>query len=584
MLVRFRFAPDDTEGVLPNPFFLNAHAPPERIATIAVASVGVLLVRTDGYGNASIVFAGIGVAAMLVSARLEPTFDALQVVAAILVLAILGGWHVPAIIEGIEPAWLGAARQLGRVTEPILPPEVMPFLGVSTVHALIVGGGGFIGLWEARRPALWASVSGATPVLVYAVAYWREGRFSDDPVWSAAGFALCLILLMAADRVRRQRDAPGMNGAFGAYAVAVFAALSLTLTTALENAWLTVALSLELPAMAWIAARLDLSVLRRVAFVVAGIVLVRLIVNYRVLDYPIVGYPGLNWLIYGYGVPAVAFFAAARTFRRKSHDTLVTLLEAGALAFTVLFISLEIRHLMSGGRLDLPPCNFAERALQSLACLAVAYPLYARRANGGRPVPRWGWRILAGLALSQTVVLQIVFRNPWIGGEEVGTWPIFNLLILGYLAPGAFAVLFMRTARRRGDDRVALAAGIIALVLGFVWLNFEIRHAFHGSVLRGATTNAELYACSVGWLAYAGIVLALALWRGDVVLRYASLAIVLLTAVKAVFLDMAELTGIWRALSFLGLGLTLVAVSYLYRRYVFPPRTASAEAHAQAPG
>ena len=335
-----------------------------------------------------------------------------------------------------------------------------------------------------------------------------------------------------------------------------------------------------LPATAWIAARLDLSVLRRVAFVVAfvvaGIVLVRLIVNYRVLDYPIVGYPGLNWLIYGYGVPAVAFFAAARTFRRKSHDTLVTLLEAGALAFTVLFISLEIRHLMSGGRLDLPPCDFAERALQSLACLAVAHPLYARRANGGRPVPRWGWRILAGLALSQTVVLQIIFRNPWIGDEEVGTWPIFNLLILGYLAPGAFAVLFMRTARRRGDGRVALAAGIIALVLGFVWLNFEIRHAFHGSVLRGATTNAELYAYSVGWLAYVGIVVALALWRGDVVSRYASLAIVLLTAVKAVFLDMAELTGIWRALSFLGLGLTLVAVSYLYRRYVFPPRTASA--------
>ena len=389
---------------------------------------------------------------------------------------------------------------------------------------------------------------------------------------------------MAGDRVRRHRDAPGMNGAFGAYAVTVFAALSLTLTTTLENAWLTVALALELPAMAWIAARLDLPVLRRVAFVVAGIVLVRLIVNYRVLDYPIVGYPGLDWLIYGYGVPAVAFFSAARIFRRKSDDTLVTLLEAGTLAFTVLFITLEIRHLMSDGRLDLPPYDFAERSLQSLAWLAVAFPLYARRANDGRPVPRWGWRVLAGLALIQTVALQIVFGNPWLGGDEVGTWPIFNRLLLGYLAPGAFALLFMRTARRRGDRRVALAAGIIALVLGFVWINFEIRHAFHGSVLRGATTNAELYAYSVGWLVYAGILLALALWRGDVASRYASLAIVLLTAVKAVFLDMAELTGIWRALSFLGLGLTLVAVSYLYRRYVFPPHVPRTEREDESGG
>ena len=587
VLVRFRFAPDDTHSALPNPLFLNAYAPPERIATIAVATIGLLLfvlVRTDGYANASIVFAGIGVAAMLVAARLEPTFDAFQGVAVVLVVAILAGWHVPAIFDVNAPAWLVEARRLGRVSGPILHSELTRFLGVSMACALMVGGGGFFALWGARRPALWASVSGATPILVYAVAYWREGRFLDDPLWTVAGLALGLILLMAADRVRRHRDARGMNGALGAYAVAVFAALSLTLTTALGNAWLTVALALELPAMAWIAARLDLPVLRRVAFVVAGIVLVRLIVNYRVLEYPIVGYPGLNWLVYGYGVPAIAFFTAARMFRRKSDDVLVTLLEAGALAFTVLFISLEIRHLMSGGRLDLPPYDFAERSLQSLAWLAVAYPLYARRANEGRPVPRWGWRILAGLALSQIVVLQIVYANPWLSGDEVGTWPIFNLLLLGYLAPGVFAALFMRAARRRGDGRTALGAGIIALVLGFVWLNFEIRHAFHGSVLRGATTNAEIYAYSVGWLAYAGLLLAVGLWRRDVASRYASLAIVLLTVFKAVFVDMAELTGIWRALSFLGLGLTLVAVSYLYRRYVFPPHVPRTEREDESGG
>ena len=464
------------------------------------------------------------------------------------------------------------ARQLGHVANPIVPPALWPFLGLSAAYALIVGGGAFAALWNARRPALWGSVAGATLVVVYAVAYWRIEGFSIAPIWTAAGLALALILTLAADRVRRHREAPGMNGALGAFAVAAVAALSLTMTTAFENAWLTVALAVELPAIAWIASRLDLPALRRLAFVLAGIVLVRLIVNYRVLDYPMVGYPGLNWLLYGYAVPAVAFFAAARVFRRKADDTLVTLLEAGAVAFTVLFFSLEVRHLMSGGRIDAPEYGFAERSLQSIVWLTVGYILYARQPPVGRLVRKWGARFLVGLALGQVIAFQVLADNPVFGRVPVGTWPVFNLLLLGYLVPGAFAVLFMRAARRHGHGRVELTAGFLALFLGFVWLNFEIRHAFHGSVLVGDPTNAELYAYSAGWLAYAGFLLALALWRGYAAPRYGSLVIVLLTAAKVVVFDVAWLAGIWRALSFLGLGLALVGVSYLYRRFVFPPR------------
>ena len=579
VIVRFRSAQDGPESAPPHPLSLDAFATPERIAAIAVALAGLLifaLVRMDHYGGASLAVAGIGVAAMLFAARREATFDAFPVAAAVLVLAILASWHLPEIIEKRAPIWVLDDRGIGKVAGPIVPPALAPFLGVSAVYALIVGAGAFAALWGAHRPALWASVSAATPVLVLAVAYWRIKAFSLDLAWTGAAFVLCLVLLLAAERVQRYRDAAGMTGALGAYAVSVVAALSLAATTALENAWLTVALAIQLPAIAWIAARLDLPAMRRVALAIAAIVLVRLILNYRILDYPIDGFPGLNWLIYGYGGPAVAFFVAARMFRRRSDDALVTLLEAGALAFAVLFASLEIRHLMSGGPLDAPRYGFAERSIQSLVWLAVAYALYAGRPGDGRPVPVWGWRILAGLAVGQVLVLQFLLDNPLGGGVPVGGWPIFNLLLLGYLVPAAFALVFMRDARRRGDERMARAAGLTAFVLGFAWLNFEIRHAFHGSLLSGATTSAELYAYSLGWLAYAAMLLALALWLGGVALRYASLAIVLLTAGKAVFFDMAGLDDIWRALSFIGVGLAAVGVSYLYRRYVFPPRAAPA--------
>ena len=42
--------------------------------------------------------------------------------------------------------------------------------------------------------------------------------------------------------------------------------------------------------------------------------------------------------------------------------------------------------------------------------------------------------------------------------------------------------------------------------------------------------------------------------------------------------DMAALTGLYRALSFLGLGATLVAIGYLYQRFVFPQQPPAAAA------
>jgi len=63
--------------------------------------------------------------------------------------------------------------------------------------------------------------------------------------------------------------------------------------------------------------------------------------------------------------------------------------------------------------------------------------------------------------------------------------------------------------------------------------------------------------------------------------RLASAAVVVLTVAKVFLIDMADLDGIWRALSFIGLGLVLVGIGYLYQRLLFPPRSAVA---APAPG
>ena len=100
-----------------------------------------------------------------------------------------------------------------------------------------------------------------------------------------------------------------------------------------------------------------------------------------------------------------------------------------------------------------------------------------------------------------------------------------------------------------------------------------MRHLFHrGPIgLDGvAVEDAELWAWSGAWLAYGVGVMAIGIATGNRHLRLAALAIVGLTAAKVFLLDMSGLEGLWRVLSFLGLGLVLIGLGAVYQRLVAP--------------
>jgi uncharacterized membrane protein len=54
--------------------------------------------------------------------------------------------------------------------------------------------------------------------------------------------------------------------------------------------------------------------------------------------------------------------------------------------------------------------------------------------------------------------------------------------------------------------------------------------------------------------------------------RIASAAVVVLTVFKVFFVDMSDLTGLWQALSVLGLGIVLLGIGWFYQRLLFPRR------------
>src|SRR5208282_370320 len=151
----------------------------------------------------------------------------------------------------------------------------------------------------------------------------------------------------------------------GAHAAGAVAALALGCAMLLHDHWLTLAIAVFLPALAWIEARADLPPLRHVALAVAALVLVRLLLNWYVLDYAFGGTRLVNGLIAAYAAPSAAFALAAVMFRRRGDDLLVATLEAGAVTFLACFVALEIRDWFGEGRLG-RPFAFREIALHLL--------------------------------------------------------------------------------------------------------------------------------------------------------------------------------------------------------------------------
>lgn len=119
----------------------------------------------------------------------------------------------------------------------------------------------------------------------------------------------------------------------------------------------------------------------------------------------------------------------------------------------------------------------------------------------------------------------------------------------------------------------SFALGGGACVLAFVWLRLEVRRAFRAPIIAMGfgppLGDAESYAYSAAWLVFALALLAAGILRRSAWPRHASLAVLLVTVVKVFLYDMRDLTGLWGVASFLGLGLALIGIGWLYRRYVF---------------
>ncbi|HKS89711.1 MAG TPA: DUF2339 domain-containing protein, partial [Stellaceae bacterium] len=480
-----------------------------RAAWWAIAGGLLLLAEADGFGATSIAAALLTTIGLLALAWRDPPLDDAIAVSGALALALLAGWTLPLPLADVS---LKVFR--------IGPDHLADFITAAVAFGVLLGPVPFLLLPRVARPGRWAALSAAVPLAILVIAYWRLQKFELDAAWTLMALALAgAELTAAAAVVRRRTGAVEIEIALAAYAIGVLGCTIFAATLALGEAWLTVALALHLPAIGWVDGRLRAPGLRQAALCIAAIVLIRLLLNPYLLDYPLGPTPIFNWLLYGYGLPALAFVVATRQFGGRKDDALVWVLEAGSAVFLLALLTLELIHA-AYGRLTMEwGGDFAVGGALISLWLAFAGAMIVLGERRARPVLQWGGGLLLAIASIFAVLWETVLL---LFGVDVGELPIFDALLPAAAIPALIyaAIAWLSPGRKL----LRATAQVLAGVFAFAWVSLEIRHLFQGRVaLFGASGEAEWYAYSLAWLAFAGAMLALGLVHRNRWLRQAGL-------------------------------------------------------------
>jgi uncharacterized membrane protein len=488
--------------------------------------------------------------------------------AAILVTLIFAQWSID-----FDVGELGLPT--GPVPDSLWEPDRFLFgtpLTLGAAFAFLFGASGFLAQGREERPlvaTLWSASAVLAPIAILIALYYRIAGFDRSIPFASAALVLAGVFALATEALSRR--SPGEERAASAiFATGSIASLALALSLALEKGWLTVALALMVPGIAWVAEKRPLPALRWLAAAVTACVFGRIAWDPRIVGDAVGTTPIFNWLLYGYGVPAASFWLAGHMLRRHRDDAPSRVVDAAAILFTVLLIVLEVRHYITGGDPYASGSALAEAALDVSLLLAMVIGLERIRARSGSIIHDLGARLLAGIVFIVIVFSLGVSANPLFTGEPVGG-PFVNLILLGYGLPAVLAGALALITRETRPQWYSGTAAIAALALALGYLSLELRTLYHGPVLtEGATSDAEQYTYSAVWLIFGVALLAAGIWYRSLPLRAASAAVVVLTVLKVFLIDMSDLTGIYRALSFLGLGAVLIGIGWFYQRLLFP--------------
>ncbi|QCL74669.1 DUF2339 domain-containing protein [Agrobacterium tumefaciens] len=516
------------------------------------------------------------------------THPALIVSALIAALAALGAarhyavW--PAIIAalGAQAAVSLMSRQgidfIGLINDTgvTLPPvgtgytaEIAMALGLGAI--LVLCAFSFLkrkGTEDADFAQLWAGIAALFPVWLATASFVEYGNLGRDWLHAAYGLGLGFVLLAGAEWLHRQKDEANRKP-LNILVLGSFAAFALSLHTLTEGLVTTVLLSVigflyvlasrkrNWEVLPWVMAVASVAVLGRIAWEPT-------LVGPQNLGTT----PVFNALLPGYGIPALLAVASAWLLRDWPGVRAKNFLQAIASVMGLLAVAILIRHAMNGGTLDNSVPTLGEQSIYTLLTIGFSGVLMTLDLKSPSPVFRYGSMIAGVIAVINVLTMHFFTLNPYFTGENTGRIPVLNLLLIGYLLPAlAYGGLAYYARGKRPPPYVSMLA-VAGAALGFAWATLSVRRFWQGENIADwkGFLQGETYSYSVVWLLIGVLLLVLGSRFNARSLRLASAAFVLLSVAKAFLIDMSNLEGVLRALSFIGLGAVLIGIGLFYQK------------------
>lgn len=523
--------------------------------SLASTGLGLILLssvvyKTDFAMEQWVLYGILAIGSFVLAYFKERQFSAFPVLTLIISTVLLGAW---------EPSYVGDYLR-------VLIPYAILYLAGSNL------------LFKHEALKLWAGMIFASSLIFYGLLYSKlVYRYNADihyTLWASLAVTFAVLAVYWVTIVKQRIEESEILQAIFAAMVTTFIAITLavTFTTAVFKTTLT----FEMFGLILITQYIRLPILRYYAAILGGLFVVLSLENifttfastlFYVMDSQIqysTAFLYKDPLIYLL-LPAVMFFLSSYLGTKDQQDRISKWFELTGYVLLSLgtFSFIQILYVREFAAMSTFP-SLLENGLITNAAFIIGLGALSVNYFYKRQVSYQVGIFLIFFGLARIVLINLLGQNPFQQSIYIHGWPFLNTLWLPFGLP----ILWSWVASRLSLRFAKLFLGA-SLFLLFMFITMNIRSIFHLPYLsEGVVTDFEIYSYSVAWLLLALTLLFFGILRKDVLLRYASLGLILLTVGKAFLFDASQLVGLYRVISFLGLGLSLIGISYVYSRYV----------------
>ncbi len=479
--------------------------------------------------------------------------------------------------KDLTPAVTGAlGLSLAMVATALFDTGAEPMQLFAAIGlAVLFGAAGHVFALREKDGWIWALIGLAAPTATLLLVYGL-----GDLDWSQNSWAIACLLTAATTGLmawRTRADASVLPPPMASGLTAILIAIALWIWTPQSlGALVAIAVAAALAFWARFISRKAIVVQSAVAIGFGGLIMLAdgfgliealfgsLVGEIDLYSYlPAVGPAAVELLL-----PALAIIGITYYFRDSFGKRVAKIIAGIGLIGTGGFVYLLLKQPLAIGPIqDFVAYGFAERAVFTHLLALGGWLLLRQTWNEKLATPMKSLGIaLAGLALARFIYFDILLLSPTGVKQAMGPAPIANLGTLHFTAAMVWLWLYARMEIvTKAMPKLVRPLNIASLLAAIAAVMVTVRQAVHGTdIATPPFTSTETYLYSAGLLVLAITWLARGIQTTNALLRIAGLLLLTLVTFKVFLIDAAQLEGILRILSFLGLGIALIGIGWIY--------------------